>query len=45
MGTRNLIIVKLKGEVKVSQYCQWDGYPTGQGADLAKFIQNKLKKT
>lgn len=42
MGTRNVTIVRMKGEVKVAQYCQWDGYPTGQGIWLADFIQNKL---
>lgn len=40
MGTRNLTIVKLKGEIKVAQYGQWDGYPTGQGATIAEFIRN-----
>lgn len=40
MGTRNLTIVKLKGEIKVAQYCQWDGYPTGQGNTIAEFIRN-----
>ncbi len=42
MGTRNLTIVKMDGEIKVRQYCQWDGYPTGVGKDLASFIQNKM---
>lgn len=40
MGTRNLTCVVLNGEYKVAQYCQWDGYPTGQGDTVAKFIQN-----
>lgn len=50
MGTRHLISVRLKDKVKIAQYGQWDGYPTGQGAALAKFIQSakfdlkKLKK-
>lgn len=41
MGTRNLTIVKVKGKIKVAQYCQWDGYPTGQGKDIARFIHSK----
>ncbi len=42
MGTRNLTMVVKDGKIKVAQYCQWDGYPTGQGIDLVKFIQTKL---
>lgn len=34
MGTRNITRVILDGEVKINQYCQWDGYPTGRGADV-----------
>lgn len=41
MGTRNLTIVKVKGKIKVAQYCQWDGCPTGQGKDIARFIHSK----
>lgn len=48
MGTRNLTLVKLKGETKVAQYGQWDGYPTGQGQDIADFLKkaniSKFKK-
>lgn len=45
MGTRNLTIVKSKGKVKVAQYGQWDGYPTGQGETIAEFLkQADLKK-
>jgi hypothetical protein len=40
MGTRNVMTVILNKQVKVRQYCQWDGYPTGQGADIAEFIQS-----
>lgn len=40
MGTRNLITVVSDGLIKVRQYCQWDGYPTGQGADIARFLQS-----
>ena len=42
MGTRNLTIVKLNNEIKLAQYCQWDGYPTGQGLTIAEFLQNKI---
>ena len=38
MGTRNLIMVKSDNKTKVAQYSQWDGYPTGQGKRIAKFI-------
>jgi|694.fasta_scaffold63677_4 hypothetical protein len=31
MGTRNLTIVHQDCNYKVAQYCQWDGYPEGQG--------------
>ena len=41
MGTRNLTIVRLDGKIKVAQYCQWDGYPTGQGSDIAKYLHSK----
>jgi hypothetical protein len=34
MGTRNLTIVQSGGEYKVAQYCQWDGYPSGQGQTI-----------
>jgi hypothetical protein len=42
MGTRNLTIVKVQGKVKIAQYGQWDGYPSGQGRTIAEFIQNKM---
>ena len=40
MGTRHLIIVKSEGKTKVAQYGQWDGYPTGQGKDIAIFLHS-----
>lgn len=41
MGTRNLTcVVDRYGNYKVAQYCQWDGYPSGQGATVYDFIQN-----
>ena len=39
MGTRHITEVKLGGELKVSQYGQWDGYPEGQGLTIAKFLR------
>jgi hypothetical protein len=38
MGTRNLTMVISKGETKVAQYGQWDGYPSGQGATILNFL-------
>jgi hypothetical protein len=38
MGTRNLTMVQLDGKVVISQYCQWDGYPSGQGASLLGYL-------
>lgn len=40
MGTRNLTIVVLNKKVRVAQYAQWDGYPTGQGIVIAKFLDD-----
>ncbi|MBM5782410.1 MAG: hypothetical protein FJ368_03200 [Pelagibacterales bacterium] len=41
MGTRHLIEVKFNNEIKVAQYGQCDGYPTGQGIGIANFISDK----
>jgi hypothetical protein len=38
MGTRNLILVKYNQEYKVAQYSQWDGYPSGEGFNVVKFL-------
>ena len=38
MGTRNLTCVVLDGEYKIAQYGQWDGYPSGQGIRILRFI-------
>lgn len=39
MGTRNLTIVKHNEEIKVAQYCQWDGYPDSAGLHILNFLQ------
>ena len=43
MGTRNVTYVIKDGEYRVAQYCQWDGYPTGQGRTAAGFIVDRLQ--
>lgn len=44
MGTRNLTIVVSNGQIKVAQYGQWDGYPTGQGATILEFLRETMNK-
>lgn len=44
MGTRHLIEVKYDGETRIAQYGQWDGYPSGQGVEILKFLSNKSHK-
>lgn len=42
MGTKHLIaVIDKKGTLKVAQYGQWDGYPSGQGVDVLKFAKDK----
>lgn len=41
MGTRNLTVVIKEGNVRVAQYCQWDGYPDGQGVAILEFLRDK----
>lgn len=45
MGTRNLTVVIHKGEVRMAQYGQWDGYPNGVGNDIAKVLKKTSIKT
>lgn len=40
MGTRHFIGVKQNGAYKVAQYGQWDGYPSGQGYGVLKFLSS-----
>ena len=42
MGTRNLtMVIDKKGETKIAQYGQWDGYPDGQGVTVLNFIKSE----
>lgn len=40
MGTRHMIAVVNEGKYRVAQYGQWDGYPSGQGVNILKFLIN-----
>ena len=41
MGTRHKqMVITKEGEKKVSQYGQWDGYPSGQGVEILRFLRN-----
>lgn len=40
MGTRHIIKVRKNGKDWISQYGQWDGYPTGQGIEVMEFVRN-----
>lgn len=44
MGTRNLTLVVKDGNIRVAQYCQWDGYPggNGQGTRVFNFITQEM---
>jgi hypothetical protein len=44
MGTRNVTMVILDQEIKVAQYGQWDGYPTGQGKTVLNFLIKYIDK-
>ena len=39
MSTRNLIAVMLDGEYKVAQYGEFDGFPSGQGLMVLRFLR------
>ena len=41
MGTRHSqMVINKEGEVKLRQYGQWDGYPSGQGLKVLQFLRN-----
>lgn len=40
MGTRHLIAAYQGGVHKIAQYGQWDGYPSGQGFELVKYLKS-----
>ena len=41
MGTRHhQKVISKSGELKVSQYGQWDGYPSGQGIEILTFLRD-----
>lgn len=44
MGTRNLTIVIKDEQIKVAQYSQWDGYPSGQGQTALSFLRKFDKR-
>lgn len=40
MGTRHLqTVITKNGEVKIKQYGQWDGYPSGQGLEILQYLR------
>ena len=42
MGTRNLtMVIDKQGIIKVAQYGQWDGYPSGNGIEILAFAKDK----
>ena len=42
MGTSSITRVIVDGEVKVNQYCQFDGDPTSRGIDVLGFVRSLL---
>ena len=42
MGTRNLtMVIDKEGNKKIAQYGQWDGYPSGVGVGVLRFLKNE----
>lgn len=46
MGTRHKqTVITKEGDYKIKQYGQWDGYPSGQGVEILKYLRTgNLKK-
>ncbi len=41
MGTRHYqVVIDKKGTKRVQQYGQWDGYPSGQGLNILKYLKS-----
>jgi hypothetical protein len=41
MGTRHRqAVITKEGQLKVQQYGQWDGYPSGQGVEILNFLKS-----
>ena len=41
MGTRGLQkVINKAGELKISQYNQWDSYPSGQGVEILQYLRS-----
>lgn len=41
MGTRHIQkVINSNGELKIAQYGQWDGYPSGQGVRILEFLKS-----
>jgi hypothetical protein len=45
MGTGNLTCVYHDSQFKLAKYCQWDGYPEGQGKKIVKFLVNEFDRS
>ena len=43
MGTRNLTVIIKDGQIRLSQYCQWDGYFTSAGVEFLQFVKDNLQ--
>lgn len=44
MGTRNMTLIQLDGEYKVSKYCQWDGYMDSLGYEIMSTMKALVRE-